>query len=86
MDEQPKQLIDDVRQPEVAPDGTVREDFEYVRNGVCVAWMFVEPLAGWRAAPVTARRTAVDWAQQVKAVVEAPHYAEAERVTLGATT
>lgn len=37
MDEQPKQLIDDVRQPVVAPDGTVREDFEYVRNGVCVA-------------------------------------------------
>lgn len=46
MDEQPKQLIDDVRQPVVAPDGMVREDFEYVRNGVCVAWMFVEPLAG----------------------------------------
>lgn len=82
MDEQPKQLIDDVRQPVVAPDGTVREDFEYVRHGVCVAWMFVEPLAGWRAAPVTGRRTAVDWAQQVKAVVEAPRYAKAERITL----
>lgn len=82
LDEQPKQLIDDVRQSVVAPDGTVREDFEYVRRGVCVAWMFVEPLAGWRAAPVTERRTAVDWAQQVQAVVEAPRYAEAERITL----
>ncbi len=82
MDEQPRQLIDEVRQPVVAPDGTVREDFEYVRRGMCVAWMFVEPLAGWRTAPVSERKTAVDWAQQVKAVVEAPRYAQAERITL----
>lgn len=82
MDEQPKQLIDEVRQPVAAPDGTVREDFEYVRRGVCVAWMFVEPLAGWRQAEVTDRRTAVDWATQVKAVVDAPRYAKAERITL----
>lgn len=82
MDEQPKQLIDDVRQPVVAPDGTVREDFEYVRRGMCVVWMFTEPLAGWRTAPVSERKTAVDWAQQVKAVVDAPRYAQAERITL----
>ncbi len=82
MDEQPKQLIDEVRQPRVAPNGTVREDFEYVRRGVCVAWMFVEPLAGWRKAPVSERRTAVDWARQVKEVVDAPRYAQAEHITL----
>lgn len=82
MDEQPKQLIDEVRQPVVASDGTVREDFEYVRRGVCVAWMFVEPLAGWRTVAVSERRTAVDWAQQVKEVVDAPCYCQAERITL----
>lgn len=82
MDEQPKQLIDEVRRPVVAPDGTVREDFEYVRHGMCVAWMFVEPLAGWRTAPVSERKTAVEWAQQVQAVVDAPRYAQAERITL----
>jgi hypothetical protein len=82
MDEQPKQLIDEVRQPVVAADGTVREDFEYVRRGVCVAWMFVEPLAGWRKTDVTGRRTAVDWARQVQAVIDAPRYAKAERITL----
>lgn len=83
MDEQPKQLIDEVQQPVVAPDdGTVREDFEYVRRGMCVAWMFVEPLAGWRTALVSERKTALDWAQQVKAVVDAPYYAQAERITL----
>lgn len=31
---------------------------------------------------LSARRTAVDWAHQVKEVVEAPRYANAERITL----
>lgn len=83
MDELPKQLIEEVRVPVTAqPGGAAKEDFEYVRCGVCVAWMFVEPLAGWRAAPVSERKTAVDWAQQVQAVVDAPRYAQAERITL----
>jgi hypothetical protein len=61
MDEQPKQLIDQVRMPVPAqPGAAAKEDVEYVRQGMCVVWMFVEPLAGWRAAPVTLRKTAVD--------------------------
>lgn len=83
MDEQPKQLIDQVRMPVAAhPGAAAKEDFEYVRQGMCVVWMFVEPLAQWRAAPVTERKTAVDWAQQVRAVVTNPRYAQAERITL----
>lgn len=83
MDELPKQLIDEVRMPVAAQPGVAaKEDFEYVRRGVCVAWMFVEPLAGWRVAPVSERKTAVDWARQVQAVVDAPRYADAERITL----
>ncbi len=64
------------------PGRAAKEDFEYVRQGRCVVWMFVEPLAGWRTTPVSARRTAVDWAHQVKAVVDHPRYAQAERITL----
>ena len=83
MDEQPKQLIDEVRAPIPAgPGEAAKGDFEYVRRGVCVAWMFVEPLAGWRIAPVSERKTAIDWARQVKAVVDAPRYGQAERITL----
>lgn len=83
MDEQPKQLIDQVRMPVATqPGAPAKEDFEYVRQGMCVVWMFVEPLAGWRAVPVTARKTAVEWAQQVREVIEAPRYAQAERITL----
>lgn len=83
MDEQPKQLIEEVRLPVAPrPGQAVKVDFEYMRCGVCVAWMFVEPLAGWRTTPVSARRTAVDWAHRVRVVVDAPRYAEAELITL----
>jgi len=83
MDEQPKQLIGETRPPlPLAPGRVAREDFEYVREGVAVVWMFVEPLGGWRDAPVTSTKTAVDWAQQVKRLVDQPRYAQAERITL----
>jgi hypothetical protein len=83
MDEQPKQLIAELRQPlPAAPGQPARVDYEYVREGVCTVWMFVEPLAGWRHVAVTATKTAVDWAHQVKRLVDDPRYAEAERITL----
>lgn len=83
MDEQPKQLISEVQKPiPMAPGAPARIDYEYVREGVCSAWMFVEPLGGWRDVPVTARKTAVDWAHQVRALVDNPRYAQAERITL----
>ena len=44
--------------------------------------MFVEPLAGWRDVRVTATKTAVDWAYQVRRLVADPRYAQAERITL----
>ncbi len=55
-------------------------DYEYVRCGACTVWMFVEPLGPWRTTNVTARRTAVDWARQVKALVDHPRYRHAERL------
>ncbi len=83
MDEQPKQLISEVSEPiPAAPGEPARMDYEYVREGVCTVWMFVEPLAGWRKVPVTATKTAVDWAQQVKALVDDPRYRRAKRITL----
>jgi len=83
MDEQPKQLISEVSQPlPVAPGQPARVDYEYVREGVCTVWMFVEPLGGWRDVPVTATKTAVDWAHQVKQLVDHPRYRRAERLTL----
>jgi hypothetical protein len=83
MDEQPKQLISEVSPPvPAAPGQPARVDYEYVREGVCTVWMFVEPLGGWRDVPVTETKTAVDWARQVQALVNQPRYCAAERITV----
>ena len=82
MDEQPKQLIREVCEPITTSTGAQHVDHAYVREGVCEVWMFVEPLGGWRDVRVSARRTAADWAQQVRALVDAPRYADAQRITV----
>lgn len=83
MDEQPKQLIEASRPSIPASSGqSVKIDYEYIRHGCCCVWMFVEPLAGWRNVEVTERRTSVDWALQVRDLVDEPRYAQAERITL----
>ena len=43
--------------------------------------MFVEPLGGWRHVEVTGRRTVVDWAHQVRDLVDV-HYPSAKRIRL----
>ena len=83
MDEQPKQLIAETRKPApAAPGQPVRIDYEYVREGTCNVWMFVEPLGRWRDVAITDTKTAVDWAQQVRRVVDDSHFSQAERITL----
>jgi len=83
MDEQPKQLIAETRRPlPVEPGKPERVDHEYVREGVCTVWMFVEPLGGWRNVPVTSTKKAVDWAEQVKQLADNPRYKAAEKITL----
>lgn len=83
MDEQPRQLIRETRRPlEARPGRARRVDYEYVREGVCAVWMFAEPLGGRRDVRVGPRKTAVDRARQVKALLDDPRYAGAERFTL----
>ncbi len=83
MDEQSKSLRANKWPPQPArPGHPATYDYEYVRCGTCTIWMFVEPLGQWRTATATARRTAVDWAHQVKALVDHPRYRQAERLIL----
>ena len=82
MDESSKQHIKDTRQPIPATPGTVaRYDTEYERNGVSNVFMFFEPLQGKRHVEVTDQRTALDWAYQIRDLVDV-HYPHAERITL----
>lgn len=82
MDEQSRQLIKETRMPlAAAPGKSQREDYEYERNGTANLFMFVAPLTGWRQVTVTERRTAVDWAHQIRDLVDV-HYPQAERIRL----
>lgn len=44
-------------------------DTEYERNGTSHLFIFFEPLQGWRI-DVTERRTSVDWAHQIRKLVD----------------
>lgn len=71
FDETSKQLIAETRQVQPAMPGQVeRYDYEYQRNGTANLFMFVEPQAGWRHVEVTAQRTKLDFAQQMKWLVD----------------
>ena len=82
MDEQPVQLQRETRcpRPATAKHGK-RVDYEYERAGTASLFMFTEPLAGWRAVKVRARRTKVDWAIEVARVIE-ERYADCKTLTL----
>ncbi|MCF2938350.1 IS630 family transposase [Paenibacillus alkaliterrae] len=82
MDEKPYQLLDEARQPiPMKPAKPLREDSEYVRNGTCSIFIFTEPLAGWRHVAVSERRTRIDWAEQVRELLEV-HYPQAPKIKL----
>ena len=71
FDETSKQLLGDVRPPVKAKPGRVeRYDTEYQRNGTRNLFMFCEPKGGWRHVEVTERRTAVDFAHQMRWLVD----------------
>jgi len=69
FDESSKQLIKQ-RQLPIQPGQTRRVDYEYQRNGTRNLFMFFEPLAGWRHVEVTERRTAQDFAHQMRWLVD----------------
>jgi hypothetical protein len=63
LDETSRQLLGEVTPPRpVAPGRPARQDYEYQRRGVCNLFLVCEPLAGWRQAMVSDRRTRIDWA------------------------
>lgn len=67
MDEKPYQLLGEAREPlPMRPGDTGKTDSEYLRNGTCNIFVFVEPLGGVRHVSVREHRTATDWAEEIK--------------------
>ena len=82
MDEMNKQLVQEVKEPLLPrPGKPLRYDTEYIRNGTSNLFIFFEPLADWRHIEVTDRRTAIDWAKQIKELLDV-HYPNAKKVRL----
>src|SRR5580700_5587661 len=88
MDEGAKQLLDESRPPEPMQPAqgeraahARREDYEYVREGMCSFFMMFAPLLCWRHVAVTKRRTAVDFASVVKDLGDVA-FPDAEQIVL----
>lgn len=82
MDEKPYQLLGEAREPlPMRPGSNRKVDSEYVRNGTCSIFAFTQPLKGVRHVSVREHRTATDWAEEIKTMVD-EWYPDAERITL----
>ena len=82
MDEKPYQLLGEAREPlPMRPGDTQKIDCEYVRNGTCSIFVFVEPIGGIRHVSVRQHRTALDWAEEIKYLVDVC-YPDRDRIIL----
>ena len=82
MDEKPYQLLGETREAlPMVPGSDQKTDPEYVRNGTVSIFAFVEPLGGIHHVSVREHRTAVDWAEEIKYMVDTM-YPNAEKIVL----
>ena len=82
MDEKPYQLLGYARQPlPMRPGDDRKTDSEYVRKGTCSIFAFVEPLGGKHHVSVHERRTAIDWAMEIKYLSD-EMYPDVEKIIL----
>jgi len=82
FDEAAKQILGETREPlPMGPGRVARADSEYARHGTAALFMAFEPLVGARSVFVRERRTALDFAQVVRHLVEEA-YPEAAKVVL----
>jgi DDE superfamily endonuclease/homeodomain-containing protein len=82
MDEINTQLLSDTRDPlPMEPGKPLREDYEYVREGVCNVFLACEPLTGQRFTMVAAQRTKQEWAQFIRRISD-ECYPKADTIVL----
>jgi hypothetical protein len=82
MDEMPKQLLSETRDPlPVAPGKPARQDYEYKRGGVADVFMLFEPLVGKRQIEITDQRRREEWAQVMRKVSD-ELYPQADKIVV----
>jgi hypothetical protein len=82
MDEASTQLLADPIEPlPVRPGRPACEDCRYERRGTQSLFLFFDPIRGWRRVDVRDSRTKIDWAEQIRILLE-EDYPRATKVKL----
>lgn len=82
MDESPKQLVGEVREPlPCRPGSILKIDDEYERKGVAELFLAIEPLTGYLRVDVEEQRTKKDWAEFIRSLVDI-EYSDAKKIIL----
>lgn len=82
MDEAAVELHKDVYPPQpMQPGSDTKEDYHYDREGVQALFMFFDPIRGWRQVSSREHRTRIDWAEEVKQLLD-EDYPHARKVKL----
>lgn len=82
MDETSKQLLRDEQSAGPMASGRpAREDYHYERRGVQSIFIFFDPLKGWRRTSCRESRTRVDWAEEIRRLLD-EDYPHARKVKL----
>lgn len=82
MDEKPYQILGESREPlPMRPGDIAKVDSEYVRNGTVSIFCFIQPHTGRILHAVEPTRTAIDWAEKIKYLVDEVE-PEAEKIIL----
>jgi transposase len=85
FDETPTQLIGEARAPCLpVPGQPARFDYEYRRNGTANLFVFLDAHRPWRHVKVTEHRTARDFAECMRDLVDI-HYPHARRIASSST-
>jgi hypothetical protein len=82
MDEMPKQLLIETREPlPVTLGKPARQDYEYKRGGVADVFMVFEPLVGKRYIEITDQRRREEWARVMQKVSD-ELYPQVEKIVV----
>lgn len=82
MDEAAVELQADTVEPlPVAPGQDAKADYHYERHGTRAVFLFIDPIRGWRRVKSYQHRTRIEWAQQVRELLEID-YPDAPKVKL----
>ncbi|NET62508.1 MAG: IS630 family transposase [Symploca sp. SIO2E6] len=82
MDEAAIQLLGDIYEPiSMKPGRDAKVDYHYSREGVQALFMFFDPNRGWRRVCNRERRTAIDWAIEVRHLLDID-YPHAKKIKL----